>query len=970
MAIRILIVLILLVPVTVSAQVPRTPPIKNEDDLVSALLLRPTEGPASSAVLRDHSGLVTKTLFDKLISQADGLSGRDSVKALVIYGMARETAEQIRNKKLLAFSFYKIGALYFQQGNLSSAKQSYLQSKQALEQEGRPSDLVVILSQLANVCLNQDALQEAKEYSQQSIAIANSASDKNEPLIGPIQYGIAVSWSNLGDLAKGEGHFDEALAYFQKALEYFRSLGSKLPLYKADVADSLAEIGRVYRVKGDHLVALRYFDQALEIAKALKARDKLAAILNSIGVLYIEQNDYLKASEYTNHSLSIYRSLGDRFEVATLLINQGVINQRQGKYDDARRSFKESLENSDGLDAPDSVIAAHEGIGAAYQEQGDFRAALEWLDKALVIAYKTGNMTRQAELLWRSGEAYYLKGDFPKAVLSTGGAAELASQLHLPILSYLALTAIGKYYLAEDNYDLAFQTLSQAVEQVEALRTQVAGQEQEHQLFFENKVASYGLLVELLVKENKPVDALLFAERAKGRVLLDVLHDGKADLVGRLTPAENDEARRLNMKTSDLNERIRSEQAKTRSDANLLNQFYAKRESARLEYESFQNSLYSAHPDLNIRRGRTTTLNLEGIRDLTTDKKTAYLEFVVTKERIYLFALTRNPSSYQPELKVYPIAIRPEVLLRKVDQFHDQLASLHPDYTANARELYGLLIAPAVEQLQGADTLCIVPDGFLWNLPFQALMPTNDRFLLEDLAIYYAPSLSVLREMAKKKRDARDTNSLIAFGNPVVGKDEQHQVELCPLPEAENEVGSIAKTVGPEARRVFIGRDATEKEFKARAPGYSMIHLATHGVIDNRNPLYSHLLLTKTEGELENDGMLEGHEIMNMRLNADLVVLSGCETANGRIAPGEGVIGMSWAFFVAGTRSVLVSQWKVDSASTSQLMVGFYQDLNPKRQESSGKLAKALQSAALRLMKDDDYAHPFYWASFVLVGTN
>jgi CHAT domain-containing protein len=172
------------------------------------------------------------------------------------------------------------------------------------------------------------------------------------------------------------------------------------------------------------------------------------------------------------------------------------------------------------------------------------------------------------------------------------------------------------------------------------------------------------------------------------------------------------------------------------------------------------------------------------------------------------------------------------------------------------------------------------------------------------------------------------------------------------------------------ASKVFIGREASEKTFKALAPTYSVIHLATHGILDNRQPLYSHLLLTKTDGDPENDGLLEAREIMNMKLNADLAVLSACETANGRISPGEGVMGTSWAFFVAGTHSMLVSQWKVNSASTSQLMVNFYQALESKQNGQSGKKARSLQEATLRLMKDDRYRHPFYWAGFVLIGSN
>jgi CHAT domain-containing protein len=138
--------------------------------------------------------------------------------------------------------------------------------------------------------------------------------------------------------------------------------------------------------------------------------------------------------------------------------------------------------------------------------------------------------------------------------------------------------------------------------------------------------------------------------------------------------------------------------------------------------------------------------------------------------------------------------------------------------------------------------------------------------------------------------------------------------------------------------------------------------------LDNRNPLYSHLLLTKTDGDVENDGSLEAREIMNMHLKADLAVLSACETGNGRISPGEGVIGMSWAFFVAGTRSMVVSQWRVNSASTSQLMKNFYRALA--RQPNHRNKSQALREASMRLLRDPRYRHPFYWAGFVLVGSN
>jgi CHAT domain-containing protein len=961
----------LLVPIAAFPQVARTPQIQTEQDLVAVLVSGRIKGPATSVVLRDHGNLVTKTLFDQLMAQAYLLSSQDPTKAELIYENARVVAEQMGNKKLVALSFFETGTLHFQRGKISLAKLNYLKSKQTLEQDGPSGDLVVVLSSLGNVCLYHDALNEAKEFSQQSIAMANSVKESEKPLLGLIEYGVAVSWLNLGDLAKRAGHYDEALTYSQKALESFKGLISIRPQYAADLADSLAEIGRVYRVKGEHRAALRYFNQALEIAKTLKLKDKLASVLNSISVLYLEQNDYLKASEYANQSLSVYREIGDRYEIARLLANQGVINQRQAKYVDALKSFQESLQNSDDTDAPDLVIAAQEGMGAVYQEQGDYRAALEWLDKAMALAQKLGNQTRQAELLWRLGEAYYLKGDLTKAQTHSASAANLASQLRLPIISYLALTAQGKYHLAENNYDLAFKTLSQAIEQVESIRDRVAGQEQGRQLFFDNKVVTYNLLVELFIKQNRPAEALLYAERAKGRVLLDVVRDGKADLAKTVTPAEKEEAHRLNQTILGLNERLSSEESKTSSDPNILNQLYAKRDTARIEYESYQDAVFAAHPDLNVRRGRTTPLTLKEVTTLTRTSETAYIEYVITKERVYLFALTGGGADDGPEIKVYPLTVKPDELAGKVEQFHQRLANRHPDFASIGRELYAALIEPASQQLRGSSTLCIVPDSFLWNLPFQALMTESNHYLFEDQGLYYAPSLTVLREMNKVRvgKEKRE-GSLLAFGNPIIGKDNQSNEELCPLPEAETEVASVAKTFGPHVNKVLIGREASEKTFRTLAPTFATIHLAAHGVLDNRHPLYSHLLLTKTQGDAENDGLLEAREIMNMNLDADLAVLSACETANGKIAPGEGVIGTSWAFFVAGTRSMLVSQWKVNSASTSKLMTNFYQGLSSKQTREGEKKASSLQEATLRLMIDDRYRHPFYWAGFILVGTN
>lgn len=487
----------------------------------------------------------------------------------------------------------------------------------------------------------------------------------------------------------------------------------------------------------------------------------------------------------------------------------------------------------------------------------------------------------------------------------------------------------------------------------------------ETELFLENKVASYNALVDLLIEQDKPLDALLYAERAKGRVLLDVLKGGKPDLARVLTPAEKEETHRLNRRISNINDRIKKEGT---ANSPSLNSLYEQLDTARLQFQSFQDSLYVTHPDLRIRIGHTAALTASDVKELTTDNDIAYLEYVAARDHVSLIVVTRDKSNGRSDVRAYPIAMQTEDLARIVNKFHDMLANRNPMYPIAAQELYSVLLKPAEKQLRSVATICIIPDGFLWNLPFQALMPAIDHFLIEDRALYYAPSLSVLRQMNQKERSKSANSTLLAFGNPVIGKDEQREQDLCPLPEAENEVRDIANTFGTKARRVFIGREATEMNFKALAPSYSVIHLATHGALDNRQPLYSHVLLTKTDDDLENDGLLEAREIMNMRLSADLAVLSACETANGKISPGEGVIGMSWAFFVAGTRSMVVSQWKVNSASTSSLLINFYRTLASSRSERTARKARALREAALSLMKTGRYHHPFYWAGFVLVG--
>jgi CHAT domain-containing protein len=284
-------------------------------------------------------------------------------------------------------------------------------------------------------------------------------------------------------------------------------------------------------------------------------------------------------------------------------------------------------------------------------------------------------------------------------------------------------------------------------------------------------------------------------------------------------------------------------------------------------------------------------------------------------------------------------------------------------------------------QLRGSESLVIVPDGPLWELPFQALQPTAEHYLLEECALSYAPSLTVLREVSRLRRklaaQPRGPDTLLAFGNPGAGRETARAAPaarrdegLGPLPEAEKEVLALGRLYGADRSRIYVGAEAREERLKQEVSGYRILHMATHGILNDAAPMYSQIVLSPPGRGAREDGLLESWEVMNLDLRADLVVLSACETARGRFGAGEGMIGLTWALFVAGTPGAVVSQWKVETTSTTELMTEFHRLYLTRAARGwvTHAAARALRQSALGLMRNPKYRHPFYWAGFVVVG--
>jgi CHAT domain-containing protein len=204
-----------------------------------------------------------------------------------------------------------------------------------------------------------------------------------------------------------------------------------------------------------------------------------------------------------------------------------------------------------------------------------------------------------------------------------------------------------------------------------------------------------------------------------------------------------------------------------------------------------------------------------------------------------------------------------------------------------------------------------------------------------------------------------------ALGPAAAGRltEAARDLRLAPIPEAEDEVRALRRLYGAANSTVYLGAQATEEALKAGIASPDVVHVAAHAILDDRRPIFSNILLSPSG---EDDGVLEAWEVRDLRLRADLVVLSACHTGRGRITPGEGVVGLAWAFFAAGARTLVVSQWAVESSSTARLMVEFHRRL---ARPGTSK-PEALRQAALSLLARPRTRHPRYWAPFVAVGAS
>ena len=730
-------------------------------------------------------------------------------------------------------------------------------------------------------------------------------------------YGRMIYRRGLVTFSKGE--IAEATKEYFNALEYAKQNDDK-----ALEAIALYYIAIAYGSQNNFKLSLEYLNKASVLAEELNHIPLKRQILN---LRAINTTDLKERFSALNQLLKMQQEAGNTYGEAATLGNIAFWYSDTDSHEKAIETMEIAVKKFGQIGFKNELIEAFMGLSSFNSFLGRDEIALDWSEKAYQIALETGKSP--ANPLNQKFHLNRKKGNLPEAKKN-------------------ALEAIK--YIEEARPKLLSDTETQT-------------------RFLKGQAQHYENLTLILSELKENEDALKSAELFKGRVLFDIIQTGKPSISKALSAEERTTQTKLKQSINEISRELTRENQREYQNKPRIADLEKKLGQARLEYEDFQLKLYATKPELRIRRGEFQPISLDEISALFPDEKTAFLEFAVTGGKTFLYVITKNGG--KPSLQIYPIELKKEDLQKQVGEFHKIVSdsAINLNYKEPARKLFDLLLKPASARLRGKTSLIIIPDSFLWEIPFQALITAENRFLIEDFDITYAPSLTVLREMQKKPRKFSASPTLLAFGNPRFDSNtatilaEKRGAKLGDLPSAEKEVDFLGKLYGAKQSKIYKRISATETVFKEISKDFDILHFATHGILDNENPMYSAIVLSAADKSGE-DGLLEVWELAEMNLDSDLAVLSACETGRGAFV-GEGIVGLSWAFFIAGVPRVVASQWKVESVSTAELMTEFHRNLRVDKKKS---VAKSLQTAMQKQLKNPRFRHPFYWSGFVSIG--
>ena len=538
-----------------------------------------------------------------------------------------------------------------------------------------------------------------------------------------------------------------------------------------------------------------------------------------------------------------------------------------------------------------------------------FETALQSWQQALVIYREIKDRKGEGWALGNIGGAYLSLGDYTKAIDYFEQYLAIAREIKDRDSEGTALNNLGLAFYKSAKLSAAETTLFEGIKVLESLRGEL--NDANKVSIFDEQSRTYRTLQQVLIAQNKTDTALEIAERGRARAFVELL-------ASRLNLEEKPQAPKIEQ----IKQIAKSQNATLVQYSIIYDEFKVAGKQQPKESELY---IWVVKPTGEV------TFRKADLKPLWQKENTNLAELVINS-RESIGARGRGINvSYNPDAG-------------KAQN--------------NLKRLHELLIKPIADVLpkNPSARVIFIPQSSLFLAPFPALRDKNGKYLIEKHTILTSPSIQVL-DLTRKQRNNTGTENLIV-GNPQMPKVRpkigEPPQQLTPLPGAETEAKAIASLLNTKP---LIGNQATESEVVKRLPQARIIHLATHGIFNDIQGLNSGVALTASG---KDDGLLTAGEIFDLKLNADLVVLSACDTGRGKIT-GDGVVGLSRSFISAGVPSVLVSLWSVPDAPTASLMTEFYQNLskNPDK-------ATALRQAMLTTMKQ--HPAPKDWAAFTLIG--
>ncbi|MEM7353974.1 MAG: CHAT domain-containing tetratricopeptide repeat protein [Acidobacteriota bacterium] len=844
-----------------------------------------------------------------------------------------------------------------------------------------PSSLATAtsLTNLGSLAFERGDLAAAEAHHQGALAITKQ--------VAPRSLAVATSLHYLGRIEASRSDLASAQRLFHRSL----SLQEQLTPPGLDAAQNLNGLGYVAWQRGDLVAAEDFFRRSLSLREELAPQSlSIPKSLNNLGAIAFNRGDLVAAESYFRRSLEIKQeSAAPGLSVAFSLHNLGSVASALGDHRSAESYLLRSLAIREKL-APQSLDVAMSlnNLGKVLFDQEDLAVAESYLQRALAIYSELAPQSiDSAETLSflgdialarsdsRSAEAYYQHCLRIRQQRVAGTADEAAACQRLGVL----YRRRGELARAASFYDCAVAAL-------EAQRSKLGGSAEARGEFSATVASTYREAIDLTVELRQPEKAFHLLERYRAREFVNLLSE--RDLVFSSDLPEDLENRRRNANRTYDQAFGRWMRLSDRAPAEERQIARLELETARRIQDEIRAEVRTAAPRLAALRD-PQPLGLAAAR-ASLDPGTLLLSYSIGRERSHLFATEPEGGDFL----VVPLPIGEDALRREVKSFREILGQGHLDRRPErtllaARRLSSLLLTPVAAAIRRAERILILADGPLHSLPFAALSDPDLReggFLVETKPLFRAASATAFALQKPERRPPRPLH-LTAFGDPSYPtKSAARQspasplqasapprlraavrrgLDLTSLPATREEVENLRRLF-PDNSRIFLGAAATEERAKSVGRETTHLHIASHGLLDDRSPLDSALALSIPQNwSAERDnGLLQAWEIFEqVRLDADLVTLSACDTGLGKVLGGEGLHGLTRAFQYAGARSVLASLWSVSDRSTAELMRHFYRYLGAGRSK-----AEALRHAQLDLLHNNALSHPFHWAGFELVG--